>query len=98
MRKSVPSSRLSLFVLVIMVLQPIMDIISYFWAGTGRSNLLTLGLRMGLLAVTGLYAFLISDRKRIYLIAAGICAVFWAAHMAVCWQSGYQDPFADFAN
>lgn len=98
MRKSVSSSRLSLFVLILMVLQPVMDIISYFWAGTGRSNLLTLGLRMGLLAVTALYAFLISDRKRIYLIAAGICAVFWAAHMAVCAQSGYQAPFSDFAN
>ncbi len=98
MRKSVSSNRLSLFLLILMVLQPIMDIISYFWAGTGRSNLLTLVLRMGLLAVTALYAFLISDRKRIYLIAAGICTVFWAAHMAVCAQSGYQDPFSDFAN
>ena len=98
MRKSVPPTRLSMFVLILMALQPILDIISFFWAETGRSNLLTLGLRMGLLAVTGLYAFLLSNRKRIYLIAAGICAVFWAAHMAVCWQAGYQDPFADFAN
>ena len=87
-----------MFVLILMALQPILDIISFFWAETGRSNLLTLGLRMGLLAVTGLYAFLLSNRKRIYLIAAGICAVFWATHMAVCWQAGYQDPFADFAN
>lgn len=98
MRKSVLPTRLSMFVLILMALQPILDIISFFWAETGRSNLLTLGLRMGLLAVTGLYAFLLSNRKRIYLIAAGICAVFWAAHMAVCWQAGYQDPFTDFAN
>lgn len=42
-----------MFVLILMALQPILDIISFFWAETGRSNLLTLGLRMGLLAVTG---------------------------------------------
>lgn len=82
MRKSVLPTRLSMFVLILMALQPILDIISFFWAETGRSNLLTLGLRMGLLAVTGLYAFLLSNRKRIYPDCRRICAVFWAAHMA----------------
>ncbi len=98
MPNSAKSSRLSVLVIILMVMQPLLDMVSYFWAGTGRSNLLTLALRMGLLAATGLYAFCISDRKRVYLIAAGICAAFWAVHMAVCWQAGYQDPFSDFAN
>ena len=98
MPNSAKSSRLSVLVIILMAMQPLLDMVSYFWAGTGRSNLLTLALRMGLLAATGLYAFCISDRKRFYLIAAGICAAFWAVHMVVCWQSGYQDPFSDFAN
>lgn len=98
MPNSTKSSRLSVLVIILMAMQPLLDMFSYFWAGTGRSNLLTLALRIGLLAATGLYAFCISDRKRVYLIAAGICAAFWAVHMVVCWQSGYQDPFSDFAN
>lgn len=98
MPNSAKNSRLPVFVIVLMALQPLLDIVSYFWSGTGKSNLLTLALRMGLLAAAGLYAFCISDHKRVYLIAAGICAAFWAVHMAVCWQSGYQDPFSDFAN
>ena len=98
MPNSAKSSRLPVLVIVLMTMQPLLDIVSYFWSGTGKSNLLTLALRMGLLAAAGLYAFCISDRKRVYLIAAGICAAFWAVHMAVCWQAGYQDPFSDFAN
>ena len=98
MRNAAKSSRLPVLMIVLMALQPLLDIVSYFWSATGKSNLLTLGLRMGLLAVTGLYAFLLSNRKRIYLAAAGVCAAFWAVHMAICWQAGYQDPFSDFAN
>ena len=98
MPNSAKASRLSVLVIVLMAMQPLLDIVSFFWANTGRSNLLTLALRMGLLAAAGLYAFCISDRKRVYLIAAGVCAAFWAVHMAVCWQSGYQDLFSDFAN
>ena len=98
MPNSAKSSRLSVLVIILMAMQPLLDIVSYFWVGSGRSNLLTLALRMALLAAAGLYAFCISDRKRIYWIAAGICAAFWAVHMVVCRQSGYQDPFSDFAN
>lgn len=97
-QNSTKSGRLPIFVFILVVLQPLLDIVSYFWVVTGRSNLVTLGLRMGLLAVTAVLAFLISDRKRVYLITAGICAAFWAIHMAVHFQLGYQDAFSDLAN
>lgn len=90
--------KLPVLLIVLMVLQPLLDIVSYFWSLGGHSNLPTLMLRMGILAVTALYAFCISQRKRVYLIAAGVCAVFWGAHMAACYQAGYQDPFTDLTN
>ena len=98
MPNSAKSSRLSVFVIILMAMQPLLDIVSYFWTSSGRSNLLTLALRAALLAAAGLYAFCISDHKRVYWIAAGICAAFWAVHMVVCWQSGYQAPLSDFEN
>lgn len=98
MPNSARSSRLSVLIVALMVVQPLLDIVSYFWSTTGRSNLLTLGLRMGVLAVAALYAFLHSQHKGVYFAAAGVCAAFWAVHMVVCYQAGYQSPFSDFAN
>ena len=86
MPNSAKSSRLPVLVIVLMTMQPLLDIVSYFWSGTGKSNLLTLALRMGLLAAAGLYAFCISDRKRVYLIAAGICVFILA--MIICLALG----------
>lgn len=98
MLNSARFSRLSVLIVALMVVQPLLDIVSYFWSATGRSNLLTLGLRMGVLAAATLYAFLRSQRKGVYFAAAAICTAFWAVHMAVCFQAGYQSPFSDFAN
>lgn len=90
--------RIPAFLFIIMLLQPVLDVVSYFWALSGHGNLFTLALRMGLLAITALAGFCLSRRKRVYLIAAGICCLFWAAHVLCCLQAGYQDPFADFTN
>ena len=65
MPNSAKSSRLPVLVIVLMAMQPLLDIVSYFWSGTGKSNLPTLALRMGLLAAAGSYAFCISDHKRV---------------------------------
>lgn len=90
--------RLSVLVLILIVLQPLLDIFSYFWANSGHSNLLTLALRMGLLAASALYGFWLSRRKWVYLAAAGVCAVFWGIHMLLCFQAGYLDPLSDLTN
>lgn len=90
--------RLSVLVLILIVLQPLLDIFSYFWANSGHGNLLTLALRMGLLAAAAIYGFWLSRRKWAYLAAAGVCTVFWAIHALVCFQAGYISPFSDFTN
>lgn len=90
--------RVSGFLFIVMLLQPLLDVVSYFWALSGHGNLFTLALRMVVLAITALAGFCMSRRKKVYWIAAGVCCLFWAAHVLCCLQAGYQSPFADFTN
>ncbi len=89
---------LPVLIFILMILQPLLDILSYFWVGAGHSNTLTLALRMGVLAAVALCAFCLSRRKRVYLTAAAVCLVFWGVHVLCCFQIGYWDPFADLTN
>jgi hypothetical protein len=83
---------------LLLSVQPLLDVLSYFWSLTGHGNLLTLGLRMGVLGVSVLYGFYLSQRKHIYFAAVGVLALFWGIHMLICFQAGYQDPFSDLTN
>ena len=84
--------------MILMVLQPLMDVLSFFMAQAGMSNLPTLALRMGVLGAAVIYGFLLSDRKKVYLITGGVLAAFWVVHGVCCFAVGYQDPFADLTN
>lgn len=86
------------FVTVIFVLQPLMDVISFWQAELGVSNTPTLALRFGVLAVVALMGFFLSRQKKVYIIAGLICAALWAGHCLVCVQKGYLDPIADVTN
>jgi hypothetical protein len=83
---------------LLLSVQPLLDVLSYFWSLTGHGNLLTLGLRMGVLGASVLYGFYLSQRKHIYFAAVGVLALFWGIHMLICFQAGYQDPFSDLTN
>ncbi len=83
---------------ILIIIQPIMDVVSYWMSEFGMSNTPTLLLRMGVLAVAVLYAFVISDKKHVYLIAAAIMAAIYAGHVFACMQVGFVDPIDDFAN
>ncbi len=91
-------NHLPLLTLVIFVLQPLMDILSYWTAQLERGNTLTLLLRFGVLAVVALLGFCVSGRKKAYGIAAAVCGALLIGHCAVCFYVGYQDPIGDLTN
>jgi hypothetical protein len=83
---------------LLLAVQPLLDVLSYFWSLTGHGNLLTLGLRLGVLGVAVLYGFYRSQHKGIYWSAAGVLVLYWVIHVIFCVQAGYQDPFSDLTN
>lgn len=89
---------LPMLVLILCILQPCMDVLSFWMDKLQLPNTLTLMLRMlMLLAVMGL-GFLLSRRKRYYWGLAAILAAYTLAHMVVCFHNGYQDPVTDLTN
>ncbi len=91
-------SHLHIFLAALFILQPVMDVISYWLGEFGAPGSITLLLRMGVLGITILLGFILSDRKWIYWVTAGICVLFFAAHAWACSQVGYTDIVGDFTN
>ncbi len=83
---------------VLIIIQPVMDVISYWLSEFGMSNAPTLILRMGVLAITLLCGFIISNNKHIYLITATVMAAVYAGHVFACVQAGYVSPIEDLTN
>lgn len=92
------TERLPLLVLILFILQPLMDVLSFWVAKWQMSNMLTLALRMLVLAVMVAAGFWLSHRKKVYIIAAVICAVIGLGHMIASWQFGYQNIVSDLSN
>lgn len=95
--KDLLESRLSGILLGLVVLQPVLDVFSYF-LGIRGSNAISTLLRFGLLALVALLGFLLSNRKWVYLTLYGAIALFWAAHMLNCFRIGYTSPVQDTGN
>lgn len=91
------TDKLSIILVGLLVIQPALDVLSYFADRYGLTSITTL-LRFGLLALVVLLGFLLTDRKRVYLILGGVAAAFWAAHMLNCFRIGYTSPVQDTAN
>lgn len=87
-----------LFAAAMLVIQPVMDVVSYWFSEFGISNAPTLLMRMAVMAVALLWGYWISDRKRVYWIAAGILALLYAGHAFACMQVGYRDVVGDLSN
>lgn len=91
-------SKLPVIVFALFVLQPVMDVISFWTDQWGMGNALTLMLRMGVLAATMLLGFYLSDSKRTYYITAGVLSAIALGHIVACIQAGYRSPFSDLTN
>ena len=85
-------------VFIICLIQPLLDILSYWVDYFKITNIITLGLRMLLLTFIVALAFTISTRKRVYFITAGILCLFTLCHIFVHFKIGYIDLTADITN
>lgn len=96
--RSAVTARLPLFVFLLFLLQPLMDVLSFWITELEVSNLPTLVLRFGVLGLTLLAGFGISRRKWIYWTAAGIIGLLTAGHIFALAQFGISDLFGDLTN
>lgn len=85
-------------ILLLFVLQPVMDVMSYWLTVFETGTVLTMLVRTAVLAFTVLLGFSLSRRKRIYLLLAGILILLAAGHAYACSLTGYDSPFEDFSN
>ena len=85
-------------VFVYCVLQPILDVASYWQTELEINNVITVLLRMGLLGGSVLLGFVLTDRKWIYWAAAVVLGGFLAARTMACLEAGYVDPVEDLLN
>jgi hypothetical protein len=69
------------------IIQPLMDVLSYWLIYFDSGELVKLTLRFAVFGVVFIAAFCISRRKKIYLIFVGASAVFIAAHAACCFHA-----------
>lgn len=81
---------------IILIIQPILDIVSYFAVKYGYTSYTTIIRMIFFMGIT-LYSFYISKRKKIYIGISGVIAIFWILHMVGCWKNGYQSIPQDIA-
>lgn len=84
--------------LILFILQPVMDVLSYWLITLGMSTTSTLLIRTLMLVFTVLLGFAISRRKQAYILLGAILVLLAAAHAYVCTLNGYQNLFEDFSN
>ncbi len=96
--KNFITSHLSEITLALIVVQPVLDVISYWLAFFGIPNSPTLILRLLLLAGTFFCGFCVSSRKRIYFYFTIIAVLIAAGHIIASVSSGYSDPVSDLTN
>lgn len=92
------AARLPQLVLLLCLLQPCLDMLSYWLDAAGCSNTPTLLLRLLLLGAMVLLGFLLSTRRRYYFILAALLLTHLAGHVLLCMQIGYLDPISDLTN
>lgn len=74
--------------LLLIVLQPLLDIVSYWQTALAIPVSLSFAPRAIIFAILLLGGLILSERKQVYFIMVGIVAVFWTCHIAVCMKNG----------
>lgn len=90
--------RLPLATLILFVLQPLMDVLSFWVLKWGMGNTVTLLLRLFVLAAMVLTGYLVADRKKPWHITAAVCAFIGICHMIACFHFGYGNIVTDLSN
>lgn len=81
---------------MVLIMQPVLDIVSFFAIENGF-NIVTTFLRMLIFGAVTLYAFIVSDKKKSYFIMAAVLGVYWILHMIACISEGYVSLYQDMA-
>ena len=87
-------------ILLLFVIQPLMDVLSYWQVELGMSSEATLLLRFVVLLGTVVLGFYLSRRKRIYGALTGIVLLLALLHGWACMHgyNGWGDPISDITN
>ena len=86
------------WITLLCLLQPVLDILSYWLGMVPHGTTISLGLRMIILALAILFAWMLSDHKKPFFILLIILTLFWLFHAGSCLLVGYQSPISDFIN
>lgn len=88
------SSYVGEFVAALLVIQPLLDVMSFFMSDANLTSITTVIRTIFLVTVTA-YAFVISDKKPSYFLLFAVVVAFWLIHMANCARVGYAQPGLD---
>ncbi len=91
---------LSFCVYALFLIQPVLDIAGYWQQQMGLSSVLTLTIRCLILSATVAGGFLLSNKKKVYIVSACILALLTVLHADACLHmpQGYREPVTDFVN
>ena len=92
------ASQLPKFVFALCIIQPLLDVLSYWLDILGLPNWPTLAIRFCMLALLIWAGFLLSKRRWIYWTAGALLLALTLGHSWACLCSGYDDPVGDWAN
>lgn len=84
------------FLAAVLLLQPLLDVLSFFMREVGATGVTTM-VRLALLMAVSLYGFVISDRRQLYAAGWAVAAGFWLLHSLNCIREGYLEPVGDAA-
>lgn len=86
-------------VFALLIIQPLLDIVSY-WANEWNFTAVTTAFRFLMFFAVVLYAFILSDRKKIYIAACAVMGAYFVLHAIACIKSvgGYASPLSDLNN
>lgn len=84
--------------LALCLLQPVLDVLSFWQDTLGYGNGLTTCLRFFMLAAVVTAGFVLSERKRVYVWMGIVLILLTAGHVLACLQWGYDAPWKDLAN
>lgn len=87
-KRSWLAARLPYITVFLFLFQPIMDVLSFWITKLEWSNVPTLLLRFGTLGLTVLLGFVLSRRKWIYWLAAGVCTFIGLGHVYALYDYG----------
>lgn len=91
-------SKLPMIVFLLIIIQPLLDILSFWTNHLDLGNTVTLALRFLILAGFGLLGFCVSRHKRVYYALAFVYIVLLVGHVYACMQRGYRRPVYDLTN